>query len=328
MKNSRLYFLLLVFILISFLSCQKNEVKKEGQLEMYKTNIVESGPWTIDTNITSVYAYPGGKLKCLLMSFDDGLTQDRRLVEIFNKYGIKGTFNINSGRFGQKVGWLKDGTNYYINKYEMTNLYIGHEVASHTINHPDLTKLDKNSLRFEVGNDQKNLEKLIGKSVRGLAYPMGYYNKKIIPWLHELGIVYARAVSDTGKYRLPSNLLAWKPTCHHKRAEFWGKSFFEDKPVEMQLFFIWGHSWELSSSDTNSCWEYIEKFCKNAGNRDDIWYATCIEAADYFKALTAVTNCSNNILYNPSTNITVWKKVGSKAVPIAPGMTIDLSSNF
>ena len=42
-------------------------------------------------------AFPGGKHKVLTLSYDDGKVQDRRLVKIFNKYGIKATFNLNSG---------------------------------------------------------------------------------------------------------------------------------------------------------------------------------------------------------------------------------------
>ena len=41
--------------------------------------------------------FPGGKHKALTFSFDDGRKEDRRLVELFNQYGIKGTFNLNSG---------------------------------------------------------------------------------------------------------------------------------------------------------------------------------------------------------------------------------------
>ncbi len=49
--------------------------------------------------------YPGGKHKALTMSYDDGRTQDRRLVDIFNQNGIKGTFHLNSGLFklGERV---------------------------------------------------------------------------------------------------------------------------------------------------------------------------------------------------------------------------------
>ena len=41
--------------------------------------------------------FPGGKHKVLTMSYDDGRLEDRRLVELFNRYGIRGTFNLNGG---------------------------------------------------------------------------------------------------------------------------------------------------------------------------------------------------------------------------------------
>ena len=46
--------------------------------------------------------FPGGKAKALTMSYDDGKVQDRRLIDIFNKYGIKGTFNLNYGQVGER----------------------------------------------------------------------------------------------------------------------------------------------------------------------------------------------------------------------------------
>ena len=46
--------------------------------------------------------FPEGRTKALTMSYDDGRTHDRRLIEIFNKYGIKGTFHLNSGNFDKE----------------------------------------------------------------------------------------------------------------------------------------------------------------------------------------------------------------------------------
>ena len=37
------------------------------------------------------------KRKILLLSFDDGTIYDKRFVQLLNKYGIKATFNLNSG---------------------------------------------------------------------------------------------------------------------------------------------------------------------------------------------------------------------------------------
>ena len=34
--------------------------------------------------------FPGGKAKALTMSYDDGKVQDRRLIDIFNKYFMRG----------------------------------------------------------------------------------------------------------------------------------------------------------------------------------------------------------------------------------------------
>ena len=38
-----------------------------------------------------------GKKKAITFSYDDGVTQDERLISLFNKYGLKCTFNLNSG---------------------------------------------------------------------------------------------------------------------------------------------------------------------------------------------------------------------------------------
>ena len=67
--------------------------------------------------------YPGGKHKALTMSYDDGRSYDRRLVEIFNKNGIKGTFHLNSGLFDRGDRVMPE---------EISTLYAGHEVACHT----------------------------------------------------------------------------------------------------------------------------------------------------------------------------------------------------
>ena len=88
-------------------------------------------------------AFPGGKHKVLTMSYDDGKFADRKLVDIFNKYGIKGTFNLNSGLYN-------DGKR--IDPSEWRELYKGHEVAAHTLTHPTidsalLSRLFRNFLR-------------------------------------------------------------------------------------------------------------------------------------------------------------------------------------
>ena len=43
-----------------------------------------------------------GKINALTMSYDDGVLEgDRHLIEIFNKYGVKGTFNLNGAKYDE-----------------------------------------------------------------------------------------------------------------------------------------------------------------------------------------------------------------------------------
>lgn len=52
------------------------------------------------------YLYPGGLAKAITFSYDDGQVYDRRLIEIFNQAGFKGTFHLNSGNL-DKDGYVQ-----------------------------------------------------------------------------------------------------------------------------------------------------------------------------------------------------------------------------
>ena len=52
----------------------------------------------------STLRFPNFLTRCLTLSYDDGVVEDVKLCEILNKYGIKATFNLNSGQFSKKEG--------------------------------------------------------------------------------------------------------------------------------------------------------------------------------------------------------------------------------
>ena len=86
-------------------------------------------------------AFPGGKHKVLTFSYDDGKLEDRRLVEIFNKNGLRGTFNLNTGI---------DQPDIRIPKDEWKDLYAGHEVAVHTCPPPTIARCPDNEIVYEI----------------------------------------------------------------------------------------------------------------------------------------------------------------------------------
>ena len=56
----------------------------------------------VDINLFRM-RFPEGKSKAITLSYDDGVFSDYKLVQILNRYGLKCTFNLNSGRFLDSV---------------------------------------------------------------------------------------------------------------------------------------------------------------------------------------------------------------------------------
>lgn len=112
-----------------------------------------------------------GKNKAVSFSFDDGVSQDRRLVEILNKYGLKATFNLCSAWLGNPEKRDETGrriTNGKVFPGEVRSLYAGHEVAGHALTHPDLTQLPDETVAYQVERDRLILSDLCGVEVVGI----------------------------------------------------------------------------------------------------------------------------------------------------------------
>lgn len=270
------------------------------------------------------YLFPKGNNKALTLSYDDGVTQDKRLVGIFNENKLKATFNLNSGIQSESNFWTSNGiTIRRMNEDGIKELYKGHEVAIHSLTHPNLANMPKQLAIEEVLQDKKNHEKTHGYVVRGMAYPYGTYNSSLIETLKTLGVEYSRTVNQHENFYLPQEPLAWDPTCHHKNEKLMdiANKFICDDSGDIKLFYVWGHSYEFDLDDN---WEVIEKFSKLVGNKADIWYATNIEIIDYLNALKALKfSAEVEIVFNPSA-ITVWLNVDGRAVEVKAGETKNL----
>lgn len=262
---------------------------------------------------TICYTFPERKYKALTLSFDDNHVEDRRLVAMLNRYGIKATFNLISGGQGDDR----------IPQNEFAGLYKGHEAASHTVSHPTLTCCSPEQAALQILEDRRTLERLTGAPVRGLAYPNGIYDRRIMDMLPALGIRYARTVHDTGGFLMPQDFYAWDPSCHFRRGvlELADQFAALNKPNRLQLFYVWGHSFELSSEND---WQLMEIFCQKMCRHADIWYATNIEIVDYMDRLSRLQFTADaDKVYNPSA-LPCWTVVDNKLYEIPGGETIEL----
>lgn len=221
-----------------------------------------------------------GKKKAITFSFDDGVTQDKKLIEILNRYGLKATFNINSGFFGGKGELVRNGVpvrHDKIAKEEICSVYAGHEIAVHTKTHPFLPKLPDDEVIAQVCEDHETLSELIGYHVVGMAYPCGGANhdarvEKLVR--KHTPCRYARTIEATGNFSLPADPHAWNPTVYFIDTDLMfelGDRFLALQSEEPALFYIWGHAYEL---DAWNFWERFEEFCKKISGKDDIFYGT------------------------------------------------------
>lgn len=268
-----------------------------------------------------------GKSKALTFSYDDATVEDIRLIEILDKNGLKGTFNVNTGLYlpeetvrEKYVGRMKlsEAQKLYINS--------GHEVAVHGLTHLYMGRIKVDEVLTEILEDRKNIEQQYGVLARGMAYPGGLFNDEIMDAARKCGIHYGRTTKNTENFTFPQDWLAFHPTCRHKSPNLMelAKKFVEEKVKHISenwLFCVWGHSREFCRDDN---WDVIEKFAEYVGGRDDVWYATNIEICDYVTAYDRLeTSVDKSKVYNPST-VDVWFGHKNQVYCVKAGETLCL----
>lgn len=220
------------------------------------------------------------KKKAVTFSFDDGVQQDVRAIDILDKYGLKATFNLNSGKFGTKNPYEVNGKiieRTLVTPTQVKERYKNHEVAGHTIGHFNLTELSDTCIAWQVEEDRNLLQKLTDEEVCCMAYPCGGVNNNdfvadVIK--RKTKIRFARTITSTYSFDLQENLLRFNPTVHFRDERLFAlaQEFLALKTNEPKLFYIWGHTYELDAMD--GAWERFEEFCKLISNREDIFYGT------------------------------------------------------
>ena len=226
--------------------------------------------------------------KILTFSFDDGIKQDERFIGILNKYGLKGTFNLNSELLGNDGYLLINGKKIQHNKIapnKVKSVYSGHEIAAHTLTHPNLTTLSLEEIVRQVEKDRLNLSNLAEYEVTGFAYPCGGINSnKAVADLikYKTNIEYARNIVHSYSFNLQDDLFLFKPTLsltkNKEKLLSMADEFLNSESEDVKLFYIWGHSYEL---DVDNSWDYFEDVCKLLSDKKDILYCTNKQAFDY-----------------------------------------------
>ena len=251
----------------------------------YKVNPKQAG-------LESGIVRDGTPKKYFTLAFDDGVTQDARIIEILKKYNAEHsiTFYINTGLLGVESDLTSLGV--YGVQHKRFNLnelsiYNGFDVGVHSLHHPGLNLYDRDPMyqKQQVEGDAINIENITGYQPMGMAYPGGDINVSRITAkniLENTAIRYARGTTSTGNFDLPTNFMLWQPTCHVMDGNLftYANWFLKTDVPRDQLFFVWGHGYEFDQFDF---YDEFEKLVKMMVEADDVVLVTNSEFYQLFK---------------------------------------------
>ena len=261
--------------------------------------------------------YPGGKTKAFNISYDDGVVQDIRFVELLNRFGLKGTFNLNYGLMHQNFTWEHECgmTVRRIPEDQVAAVYAGHEIASHSYSHPYFDNASETEILKELGSDKFFLEKLFGREVAGYATPFYYYSDTMASCVRQCGFEYARISEESCDYSIPTDFYRWRGSKFHwdDDLEDFVLGFLETQQ-ELAMCQLVGHSYDL---DVLNLWDTMERICRWVSDHGDIWAAAHIEIVRYLRAMD-LAEIREEAILNRS-GLPLWFLVQGCCVCIGPG---------
>lgn len=267
--------------------------------------------------------YPRGKRKAFNISYDDGVLQDIRFVELLNRYGIKGTFNLNSGLMKRQFSWVHESGLEIRRLAEdaASGLYDGHEVASHTLDHPYMDHLSEAEIIRQMSEDKKNLETLFGCEVAGFAVPFTYYSDLIADCARKTGFAYARISEEGNSFAVPEDFYHWRAgkfNWSEDLEDFIGSFLVTNR--ELALCQIAGHSYDL---DTDHLWDTIESILMRISRDEDVLPMTHIGIVRYLQAMSQAVITDEAIENNSHGSL--WFEVDGKIIRLYPGERYEIN---
>lgn len=260
--------------------------------------------------------YPNGKKKAFVLTYDDGVLQDVRLVLLLNRYGLKGTFNLNSLLMEREFSWQheKIGSVRRLPLSVAAHLYEGHEVASHSCTHPDLQGMSREGLLYELGHDKYLLEQLVKQPVLGFGVPFDYYDDVVADCACQLGFRYARGSEETKSYAPNADPFHQNAGMFHlgEGLELFVDGFLQTEE-ELATCIIVGHSYDLDAEDL---WEAMEALFAKVSGAEDVLSMTHLEYVEYLQTMEQA-EIQGDCVVNHSDR-SLWFEINGTMCEVAP----------
>lgn len=198
----------------------------------------------------------------IVASFDDGSKEDLILAEMMKQYHIPTVFyfpvhpfevNEPRGRVSLDAG-------------DRLQIAADHEIGSHTLTHPLLTRINPEIARDEIRDSRLALQKEFGQDITAFCYPRGYANPEIQQMVKDAGYTHARGVT-VGYLERSENPFYEQTTVHVgcDRKEYAGLNWYQyaqemlQQATDTSIFHLWGHGWEIGKDVHN--FDLLDKLC-------------------------------------------------------------------
>jgi peptidoglycan/xylan/chitin deacetylase (PgdA/CDA1 family) len=111
------------------------------------------------------------------ITFDDGYRDNLFAARTLARLGLPACFFVTAAYMGTDRIYDWDWERPHLPNLDWDDVRemhgLGHEIGSHTLTHPDLAAISRDSMRYELGESKRRIEKELGRSVRWFAYPFG-----------------------------------------------------------------------------------------------------------------------------------------------------------
>ena len=217
--------------------------------------------------------------KYFVLSFDDGTTSDRRVIDILNKYNLRATFNLNSGLQDYKY-YMEGKLIERLDLKSNVELYKNHEVASHTLTHANLFKISKEEALNEVIKDINNLESIFNRKITSIGIPYADYDEDRINLIKESTSLKCfrfpsmKAIDDFSMpidpYHIPKNAIYDDPDAIDKI-----KAYI-NSDIEKGIFVLLADPYKI---EVYNKWDYFESLIKLISESKELTVLPFSEAA-------------------------------------------------
>ena len=116
----------------------------------------------------------------VVLTFDDGYEDFyASAFPVLQAHHFRAVSYVVSGFIGRKV---------YLSADQVRELdRAGIEIAAHTVDHVDLTRIGQAQLDFEVAGSRQSLEAIVGHPVLDFCYPSGQFNARVVAAVQQAG---------------------------------------------------------------------------------------------------------------------------------------------